>query len=92
LLTAALLLALAAAVLHALWNLLLARAPDVQAATAAAFAIGVVLYVPLAVARWDVGSEAVPYIAISAAFELAYLVLLAGAVLVVLGVAILALG
>jgi drug/metabolite transporter (DMT)-like permease len=77
--TAALLLALAAAVLHALWNLLLARAPDVQAATAAAFAIGVALYVPLGVARWDVGSEAIPYIAISAAFELAYLVLLAAA-------------
>jgi drug/metabolite transporter (DMT)-like permease len=77
--TAALLLALAAACLHALWNLLLARAPDVQAATATAFAIGVALYVPIAVARWDVSSEAIPYVAISAAFELAYLVLLAAA-------------
>jgi drug/metabolite transporter (DMT)-like permease len=77
--TAALLLALAAACLHALWNLALARAQDVQAATAAAFAIGVALYAPVAVARWDVGSEAVPYIAISAAFELAYLALLAAA-------------
>ncbi len=46
--TAALVLALAAAALHALWNLLLARARDVQAATAAAFAIGVALYVPIA--------------------------------------------
>jgi drug/metabolite transporter (DMT)-like permease len=77
--TAALFLALAAACLHALWNLLLARAPDVQAATAVAFAIGVALYAPVAAARWDVSSEALPYIVISAAFELAYLVLLAAA-------------
>jgi drug/metabolite transporter (DMT)-like permease len=77
--TTALLLALAAAGLHALWNLLLARAPDVQAATAVAFAIGIALYAPVAAARWDVSSEALPYIVVSAAFELAYLVLLAAA-------------
>src|SRR5215211_1905069 len=73
----ALALALAAAVLHAVWNLLLARARDVQAATAMTFAIAVGLYAPIAAVRWDVAAEAVPYIAVSAAFELAYLVLLA---------------
>jgi len=73
----ALALALAAAVLHAVWNLLLARACDVQAATAMTFAIAVGLYAPIAAVRWDVAAEAVPYIAVSAAFELAYLVLLA---------------
>jgi drug/metabolite transporter (DMT)-like permease len=73
----ALALALAAAVLHAVWNLLLARARDVEAATAITFAIAVVLYAPVAVARWDVAPEAVPYMAVSATFELIYLCLLA---------------
>jgi uncharacterized membrane protein len=70
-------LALAAAVLHAVWNLLLARARDVEAATAMTFAIAVVLYAPIAAVRWDLDYEAVPYMAVSAALELAYLVLLA---------------
>jgi uncharacterized membrane protein len=73
----ALALALAAAVLHAVWNLLLARARDVEAATAIAFAIAVGLFAPVAAARWDVAAEAVPYMAVSAAFELLYLGLLA---------------
>jgi drug/metabolite transporter (DMT)-like permease len=75
----ALALALAAACLHALWNLLLARAPDVQAATAVTFAVAVVAFLPVAAARWDVGKDAVPYIAVSSGFELAYLALLAAA-------------
>jgi len=75
----ALVLALAAAGVHALWNLLLARARDVPAATAVAFALAVALYAPIAVARWDVESAALPYMAVSAMFELAYLVLLARA-------------
>jgi multidrug transporter EmrE-like cation transporter len=70
-------LALAAAVLHAVWNLLLARARDVEAATAMTFAIAVILYAPIAAVRWDLDYEAVPYMAVSAALELAYLVLLA---------------
>jgi hypothetical protein len=41
-------LALGAAVLHAVWNLLLARAPDTEAATAVALALGVALFaIPL---------------------------------------------
>jgi drug/metabolite transporter (DMT)-like permease len=73
----ALTLALAAAVLHALWNLLLARARDVEAATAVTFALAVVLYTPVAAARWHISPEAVPYMAVSATFELVYLCLLA---------------
>src|SRR5215213_619684 len=75
----ALALALAAAVLHAVWNLLLARSPDVQAATATTFAIAVALFAPVAAARWDVDRSAIPYIAVSAVFELVYLALLATA-------------
>jgi drug/metabolite transporter (DMT)-like permease len=75
--SAALALALGAAGLHALWNLLLARARDVHAAAAVAFAVAVVLNAPVAIVRWDVEREAIPYLAISAVFELAYLVLLA---------------
>ena len=75
--TTALGLALAAAVVHALWNLLLARARDVEAATAVAFAIAIVLVAPVAIARWDVERDALPYIAISGVLELAYMALLA---------------
>jgi drug/metabolite transporter (DMT)-like permease len=75
----ALALALAAACLHALWNLLLARTPDVQAATAVTFAVAAVAFLPVAVARWDMDADAVPYIVVSSAFELAYLALLAAA-------------
>lgn len=72
----ALTLALAAAILHAVWNLLLARARDVEAATAMTFALAVVLYAPVAATRWDIAPEAVPYMAVSATFELVYLCLL----------------
>jgi drug/metabolite transporter (DMT)-like permease len=72
-------LALGAAVLHAVWNLLLARAPRSGPATAVALVAGSVLFLPVAVATWDVDAGAVPYVAASAALELAYLVLLAAA-------------
>jgi drug/metabolite transporter (DMT)-like permease len=73
----ALALALAAAVLHAVWNLLLARARNVEAATAVTFALAVVLYAPVAAARWEIAAEAVPYMVVSATLELVYLCLLA---------------
>ena len=44
----ALLLALAAAFLHAFWNLLIARAKDPEAATAVALLVALVAYAPLA--------------------------------------------
>ena len=53
--TTALLLALAAAFVHALWNILLARAPDVEAATAVALADGGAGVPPVAAwLTWDV--------------------------------------
>ena len=75
--TAALLLALAAAVLHATWNLLLARARDVQAATAVVAVLSVVLFAPVAAVTWDVERAVWPYAIGSAVFELAYISLLA---------------
>jgi drug/metabolite transporter (DMT)-like permease len=70
---------LAAAFLHALWNLLLARSPDTGAAIAVATAIGALITLPLAVARWRLDADAVPWVALSATLELAYFVLLARA-------------
>lgn len=75
--SAALTLALAAAFLHAGWNLLLARARDVQAATAVVLGISAVLFAPAAVLTWDVDPEVWPWALGSAAFELAYFALLA---------------
>jgi drug/metabolite transporter (DMT)-like permease len=75
----ALALALAAAGLHAAWNLALARRKDVAAATALGFAFAVVFYAPVAAARWRIDSDAIPFIAVSAVLELAYLALLASA-------------
>ncbi len=70
-------LALAAAFLHAGWNLLLARARDVQAATAVVLGLSVVLFAPVAAVTWDVEWEVWPWALGSAAFELAYFALLA---------------
>jgi len=72
-------LALAAAFLHALWNVLLARARAPQAATAVAFCVGVVAWAPVAAARWRVEAGAWPYVAGSAALELVYVLLLGAA-------------
>src|SRR5919202_2988179 len=72
-------LALAAAALHALWNLLLARERDTAAVTAVALVVFVIVLVPVAAVTWRVESAAIPYIAGSAALELAYIVLLAAA-------------
>jgi drug/metabolite transporter (DMT)-like permease len=72
-------LALGAAVLHALWNVLLARTRDPQAATAAAFCMSVAILAPVAAARWRVDGGAWKYVAASAALELAYVLLLSAA-------------
>jgi drug/metabolite transporter (DMT)-like permease len=69
-------LALAAAVLHAVWNALLRGARDVQAATAAALGLAVVLFAPVAAVTWDVHAAAWPYIAGSAVLETVYFFLL----------------
>jgi drug/metabolite transporter (DMT)-like permease len=77
--TAALTLALAAALVHALWNLLLARARDPEAATAVALVVAVVAFAPAAALAWEVDREAWPYIGCSSALHLVYFVLLATA-------------
>ena len=75
----ALALALGAAGLHALWNLLLAREEDTEAATAVALlALVTVLVLPAAL-TWRVEGAAVPFILASGALELAYVALLAAA-------------
>ena len=76
---AAVALALSAACLHALWNLLLARARHTSAATAIAMLVGTIVLFPIAVAVWRVPDEALPYAAASATFELVYIALLAWA-------------
>jgi drug/metabolite transporter (DMT)-like permease len=75
----ALLLALAAAGLHAFWNLIIARARDPEAATALVFSLSVLMYAPVAVFTWDVDASVVPFAVASAALELTYIVLLAAA-------------
>jgi uncharacterized membrane protein len=72
-------LALGAAVLHALWNVLLARTRDPQAATAAAFCMAVAIWAPVAAATWRIEAGAWKYVAASAGFELAYVLLLSAA-------------
>jgi drug/metabolite transporter (DMT)-like permease len=75
----AFLLALGAAFVHALWNLLLAGARDSEAATAVMLLVSIVLFAPVAAVTWDVRAEALPYVAGSSALELAYFALLARA-------------
>jgi drug/metabolite transporter (DMT)-like permease len=72
---AALGLALAAALVHALWNLLLAGARDPQAATAVGMCVGSVLFLPALAG--DVSGDAVPWLIASSALELLYFALLA---------------
>jgi drug/metabolite transporter (DMT)-like permease len=74
----ALALALGAAVVHAVWNLLLARADDTEAATAVALGLSVLLFAIPALLLWDVEADAWPYLAASAAFEVGYVATLAG--------------
>jgi drug/metabolite transporter (DMT)-like permease len=75
----ALALVLCAAGLHALWNVLLAGADDVEGRTAAALLVGCAVFAPVAIAGWDVEPGAWPYVAASAALELTYFALLAAA-------------
>ncbi|MEA2675893.1 MAG: hypothetical protein QOJ81_34 [Chloroflexota bacterium] len=73
---AALAVALGAAVIHALWNMVIARSPDNQATTAVAIACGVLVALPFAVLRWNVQPEAWPWIVASSVLELIYFYLL----------------
>ncbi len=75
----AFLLALGAAFVHALWNLLLARARDPEAAGAVALLTAVVVFAPVVALQWELEPEAWPYIAASSALELVYFALLGAA-------------
>jgi drug/metabolite transporter (DMT)-like permease len=75
----ALALALGAAFLHAFWNLLLARAPDIEAATAVALVVGVVAFAPVAALAWDAEPEVWPYLAVTSLLQLAYFLFLTAA-------------
>jgi drug/metabolite transporter (DMT)-like permease len=77
--TAALLLALGSAFLHAGWNVLLAGARDVEATTAVTLLVAVAAAAPFAIATWDVQPLGYAYAAPSAALELVYIALLAHA-------------
>jgi drug/metabolite transporter (DMT)-like permease len=77
--TTALLLALAAAFVHALWNILLARARDVAAATAVALVTAEVVFAPVAALTWDVHAAVWPYIIAGGILQIAYFALLATA-------------
>ncbi|QEC47686.1 EamA family transporter [Baekduia soli] len=76
---AAFALALGAAALHALWNLLLAGARDPRAATAAALGVGVVVWAPVAALTGSVHAGVWPYVAGSATVEAVYYLLLGAA-------------
>jgi drug/metabolite transporter (DMT)-like permease len=74
----ALLLAGAAAFVHAGWNLVVARARDPQAAAAVAAVTGCAALLPVALLTWDVDSAAAPFIVASALLHVVYFATLAG--------------
>jgi drug/metabolite transporter (DMT)-like permease len=75
----ALALALAAAFVHALWNLILARDRDPEAATAVALLAPVIVFAPVAVLTWDVDARVWPFVAVTSLLQLLYFALLATA-------------
>ena len=68
--------ALAAAFLHAFWNLLLARARDIESATAVALVAAVVVFAPVTAATWRAESRVWPFIAVTSMLQLLYFGLL----------------
>ncbi len=75
----ALALALAAAGLHAGWNVFLRGSEDVEARTAVVLGLSVLLFAPVAAVTWSVSWTVAPYVAASAAFEGVYFALLVAA-------------
>jgi drug/metabolite transporter (DMT)-like permease len=72
----ALALALAAALVHAVWNLLIARARDSEAATAVAFLFALVPFTPAVALTWELDRGVWPFLAGGAALHVAYAALL----------------
>jgi drug/metabolite transporter (DMT)-like permease len=75
----ALALALAAAVLHAGWNVLLRGSEDVEARFAAVLGLSILIFAPVAAATWSVSWAVAPYVAASAVLEGVYFALLIAA-------------
>jgi drug/metabolite transporter (DMT)-like permease len=75
----ALALTLAAAVLHASWNVFLRGSDDVEASFAVVLGVSLLLFAPVAAATWSVSRAVTPYVAASAAFEGLYFALLVAA-------------
>ena len=73
------LLVLFAALIHALWNLIVVQSRDRTATTTIVVIFGALAALPFAFLRWDVQPEAWPYIAVSSALELLYFALLIAA-------------
>ena len=72
-------LALAAAFLHAFWNLLLARTRDPQAATAVALVSAVIVFAPVTAIVWRAETQVWPFVASTSLLQLVYFALLATA-------------
>ena len=72
-------LTLAAAVLHASWNVFLRGSDDVEAGFAVVLGVSLLLFAPVAVVTWSVSWAVAPYVAASAALEGLYFALLVAA-------------
>jgi drug/metabolite transporter (DMT)-like permease len=72
-------LALGSAFFHALWNLILGRERDPEAATAIALCVAIVVFAPVAAVRWDAEAGVWPFIAVTSMLQLTYFALLATA-------------
>ncbi|MDQ3889503.1 MAG: EamA family transporter [Actinomycetota bacterium] len=70
---------LAAALLHASWNLLVARARDPEAATAVAILVALVAYAPVAAAHWRLEPAALPFLLATSCLHLVYVPLVPAA-------------
>ena len=75
----ALALALIAAFVHALWNILLARARDIESATAVALITAELVFAPVAVFTWDAERSVLPFLVVTGFLQLAYFGMLATA-------------
>ena len=75
----ALALALAAAALHAGWNVFLRGSDDVEARFAVVLGLSILIFAPVAAVTWSVSWAVAPYVAASAALEGVYFALLVAA-------------
>jgi hypothetical protein len=69
-------LVFSSALVHALWNGLLARVPRGFETMTVGNALGFLAWAPLALTRWRVDGDALTYLLLSAAFQVSYFVVL----------------